>query len=222
MDELVKEIDSWIDQIPSVASDVEYWLIRTQSGKYYDSFKEHNFIAIEHEEISLGLLHTLKTIHGEDTTSFFEALKAKVIELYPDDRSPGLTTNQIIRFVYKLKTNDVIIIPSENSKYLTFGVVTSNTIPELSEHQLNITGCPYRKRKKVKWNKTIKRSDLDPYLFKMLQSHQAISNINNYAELIQRNLRDFYLLNDEINLVLDVNPMMKSKQQIYLDLVIVF
>ncbi|MFX1707205.1 hypothetical protein PV783_24770 [Chitinophaga sp. CC14] len=150
------------------------------------------------------MLHDLKRASAGNAIAFFESLKAKVIEFYPDDKTPGLTTNQIIRFMYELKRGDLIIIPSENSRMLTFGVVSSDLIPELSEHALSISGCPYRKRKNVNWVKTVRRADMDPYLFKMLQAHQAISNISNYAELIERTLRDFYILNDEVNLVLDV------------------
>ncbi len=51
---LLQEIDSIIASIKNIPATRNYWLIRTQSGEYYESFRTHNFVAIEHEKISLA------------------------------------------------------------------------------------------------------------------------------------------------------------------------
>jgi restriction system protein len=53
-------------------------------------------------------------------------------------------------------------------------------------------------------DKNSQEKQLDPYLYKMLVSHQAITNANNYSQQIERTLSNFFIKNGEGNLILSV------------------
>ncbi len=125
-----------------------------------------------------------------------------------------MIAGQVLKFVVDLKKGDLVIIPSENSEIISIGEVTSSNIPELSQSELNQTGCPYKKRKPIKWLKDIIRDNLDPYLYRMLQAHQAINNISAYGDIVERTIGNFYIKEDEANLILQVeqNDDINAKQ----------
>lgn len=200
---LLQEIDNIIAQIKEIPASRNYWLIRTQSGEFYDSFRQHKFVAIEHEQISLYEVNKILEKNGKDTKAALKELKALSQKKYPDDRF-GLIAGQVMKFVAELKKGDIVIIPSSNSEIISIGEVTSSTIPELTQAELLKTECPYKKRKPVKWIKDIPRDSLDPFLYRMLQAHQAINNITRYSDIVERTIGNFYIKGDEANLVLEV------------------
>jgi hypothetical protein len=162
----------------------------------------HNIFAI----IKISVFTFVKEIKENSSTDldFRNQLKEFVEKTYPD-RQYGLITNQILRFVFEVKKGDIVVIPSENSDFISMGEITDTNILVQSESTFNSTNCDYTKRKSVKWIKTFTRKNLDPYLYKTFQAHQAINNITNYAAIIERSLGDFYKIGDEVNLVLNVN-----------------
>ena len=102
------------------------------------------------------------------------------------------------------------MIPSENSKSVSIGEVTSSIVeldadapyvlPEKGQHRK----CPFIKRKPVKWIKEVKRAQLDPLLYKLLFSHHFISDGSAYENIIDGMLHDFYIKGRETYLILDV------------------
>lgn len=201
--QLLEEIDNFIAQIKEIPAKRNYWLVRTQAGQFYNSFRTHNFVAIEHEKISLYEINQVLLKNKDDKKSALNELKANSKIKYPDDK-PGIIAGQIYKFVVELKKGDLVIIPSSNSDIISIGEVTSSTIPELTQAQLTKTECDYKKRKTVKWLKDISRDSLDPYLYKMLQAHQAINNITAYGDIVERTIGNFYIRENEANLVLQV------------------
>jgi restriction system protein len=202
--DLLSELESIISNFKSIPKKRNYWLIRTQSGDYYDSFYKHGFVAIEHEKISLFEIKRIRDQHKDDKDSVYKELRELSEKKYPDEKRPGLIASQIIRFVIELKKGDIVIIPSEKSEQVSIGEVSSSAIPEMTERELEITGCPYKKRKAVKWIDTLSRQSLDPYMYRVLQAHQAINNISDYADIIERTIGNFYIKDEEANLVLEV------------------
>lgn len=201
----IEQLLSKVDEIETISDTREYWLIRTQSGKFYEKFLEHDFIAIDHEKLTLKSLYDLRKKFPQEK-DLKDELKTHLESIYNDDEfNSSLAASQIIKFVYHIKKNDIIVIPSSGSAKLSFGIVTDTKLPEVSETEKTITECDYSKRKKVKWIKTIPKERLDPYLYKMLVSHQAITNANSYSQEIERSLSNFFIKNGEGNLVLSVH-----------------
>jgi restriction system protein len=215
MSDLNQQLTAFIDKIDSIPNNKKYWLIRTESGNYFESFNSFNYVAINYEDITYKKVYDLKK-NSINEKNFKENLKLLVSKTYPE-RQSGLITNQILKFLYEIKKGDVIIIPSENSEFVSFGEILNNELLVHSESMFNSSGCNYTKRKAVKWLKTINRKQLDPYLFKTFQAHQAINNITNYASIIERSLGDFYKIDNEISLVFNVKKEtnIKAKDLLY-------
>lgn len=203
MTDIKEQITNLISKIVSVSSEKNYWLVRTEAGSHFESFNSFNFVALGYEEVSIKVVNEIRGKSSSDL-DFRNQLKDYVRKQYPDKQA-GLITNQILKFIYDVKAGDIVVIPSENSDYVSMGEITDTNILVHSENLFNSTKCDYTKRKSVKWIKTFTRKNLDPYLYKTFQAHQAINNITTYANIIERSLGDFYKIGDEINLVLNVN-----------------
>ncbi|WP_308722520.1 hypothetical protein [Paenibacillus polysaccharolyticus] len=208
MEKLTHFIEENEIPIVIIPEDRKYWLVRTQSGEFYDEFFHDGFIGIGWNEFS-DIDKFLNTEKDEMTGLISITYK-------PEDEAekppqPGRIYGQIHRFLFELNINDIVMIPSGNSSHISFGIIESDTyIEEVSETGLDMGLCPFIKRRKVNWIKTVQRDKLDPYLYRMMQAHQAISNANDYANYIDRTLHSFYLKGDKAHFVVDV----KQEKQI--------
>ncbi|KAF1341723.1 restriction endonuclease [Bacillus subtilis] len=193
LEELIEEYEIPVVQIDDKR---KYWLVRTQSGEYYEQFYFENFISVGWDEFN-------------DIEKFKTADKSVIIKeiekAYPENKKPGLIYSQIKRFLFELSPGDVVMIPSPNSTRISFGIILSDVeIKNISETDIEEGECPFTKRRNVKWLKTIRRAELDPYLYKMMHTHLTISNATEYAEVIDRTLHSFYIKKGTAHLVLEV------------------
>lgn len=213
--DLYEEILEISDQIGlnKIDSERNYWLVRSRGGQYFDEFYFENFIAIGWNRAS-----DIKAIEQGKID-----LKTEIGEHYPNEKRPGYVANQIIRFVNEMKSGDIVLTPNKDSKFVAFGeIIEDDAYIEdiddaiLLEEQCELSGadlveeneelqCPYIKRRRVRWIKTIKRSKLDPYLFKLLYSHNTISDASEYASYIDRSLHSFFVKNGEFHIIYEVN-----------------
>ncbi|MBU5440348.1 hypothetical protein KQI42_20335 [Tissierella sp. MSJ-40] len=194
-----------------------YWLVRSKAGEYFDDFYFEGFIAIGWNKVS-----SIETIKSNS-----EDVKKEVEKFYPKEKRPGYVANQIIRFVDEMKSGDIVLVPNKDSKFVVFGELIEDDIYieqiedaecleeeyELSDAELledyfaedvERKQCLYIKRRKVKWIKTIKREKLDPYLFRLLYSHNTISDANEYASYIDRSLYSFFVKGKEFHAIYEV------------------
>lgn len=51
----------------------------------------------------------------------------------------------------------------------------------------------------------------------MFTAHQAVNNVNEYAEIIERSINDMFVLDDEAHIVINIEFWKKLRQRIYLD-----
>lgn len=190
---LDKFLEDFTPDIEKIDDTRNYWLVRTESGTYYNDYTSGNYIAIGWDEFS--------NISEFSSKIMSENMANKISKEYPD-KQPGRIYNQIRKFLFDIKIGDVVMIPSENSRVINFGIVTSDYI---ARENNNIDSCPFIKSKSVNWIKSINRNKLDPYLFKMMQAHQTINNAKDYAHYIDRTMYSFYEKNDKSYLILPVN-----------------
>lgn len=201
--DLKQELDDFVATLPIINENRDYWLIRTQSGAFFETFRINNFVGIEYDEISYSVISSLKKQYPEQP-DFIQALKSLVKKAYPNEAQPGLIAGQISKFLYDIKKGDIIVIPSENSRYISIGCVTETPVHLATESEMLKTNCDYTFRKRVKWLKTLDRDTLDPYLYKVLFAHQAINNLYQYSEYIERSLNDFFVKDGEAHLILEI------------------
>lgn len=201
---LQQQIETLLSNFQSIPATRKYWLVRTLGGKYYDSFREYKYIALGHDEIKYSVIDDIRRNAKNDNGETLKGLRALCETVYNKDSRPGLIASQIFKFIFEIKKNDIVVIPSEHSEEIAIGVVASTASLEVSESEINKTDCPFTKRKRIKWTRTISRQDLDPYLFKVLQAHQAINEITHYSDTIERTIGNFYIKENSGNLVLDI------------------
>lgn len=191
--DLIEEYDL---PIVEINPDRQYWLVRTFAGEHYEEFFHDDFIAISWNEFS-------------DIERFKKVEKSVLVKeienTYPDEKRPGHIYGQMDRFIRQISVGDVVMIPSKNSTHISFGLIASDVyVRELSESAIDQEICTFKKARDVKWLKTIKRDDLDPYLYKLMQSHQTVNSANDYSDVIDRTLHSFYIKDNTAHFVLDV------------------
>lgn len=223
-------IDSIASQfsIPQVDPSRNYWLVRTSSGTHFADFQFNNYIAIGWDKITIDLMinndektvkRIIESVYGTSRTQNDED---------EDDDGNGtgkITTiyNKISRFVKELKKGDVVIIPSKNSAYLGFGVITSDAYEDVTyieryageKSDSEIKPCSFYKRRNVKWLKVVPKHEADIYLLKSLSSHHSISSINDCKLFVNRTLYDFYSIDNEVHAIFRTeNPKAMSFREL--------
>lgn len=185
--------------IPIIPKTKNYWLVRTQGGKYYEEYRKNGFIAINWDEISVN---DIKNLSRED-------LENKIKEYYPKKKKPGRAAGQLKTFTNLIKKGDTVVITSYSSNQFSVGEVLEDDCytEEVSPKQLEVNNklCSFQKRKKVKWIKEVHKWDVEFSMFKLLQHAQnTISDANDYADVIESMIHDFYIRGAKAELTLRV------------------
>jgi restriction system protein len=201
-------IDQIIHELPSVNSKRNYWFVRTQGGSYYDDYIEKGIIAIGYDKIRLD---EIKNLSVENYPKYLYELGATVKARYKDELKPNYIASQLIKFMHASKRGDIVLIPSYGSEKISFGeIVSTNAFKELIVPKDRYI-CPFQKRKRVKWYKTIRRDALDPNLYRLMYSHHTITEGNSYSPFIDKILNSFFVKDNIAHLILDVQAENKIK-----------
>lgn len=182
-----------------------YWFVRTNGGLFYDEYKNENFIAVGYNNI---VSIDLKKISSD--SSYKDALIEKIkVAIDTNDTKqirPTLVFNQLNRFINEMQIGDIVLIPSVNSQYISFGEITSNLEIITSDKSTEEEGkCPFAKRRKIHWIRTISREKLDPYLYKAIYSHHVITDVSESSGYINRSLSSLYVENNKAHITFRVN-----------------
>ena len=193
--------------IPIVNERRRYWFVRTVGGQYREEFIDEKFIGINWNDFSD--IDSLKRC--KDDVEHKISLRDQLAETFDGNiKKAGRILGQITRFVYEMRKGDVVIIPTENSTKITFGIIesdlyieqfTSDKLEELRQEGK----CDYLKRRKVNWVKTVYRENLDPVLYNMCRAHQTISCCDEYDMNIDRLLEPIYFKNGKVYFTVRVN-----------------
>lgn len=191
-------LNKLIESITELNKDINYWFIRTDSGLYFDTYYDNDFIGIGWNYITVEDLRTKTDVEIKEKIAKHEQLDISI------NKSKGKVTaiyNKLKRFE-NLAKGDIIIIPSESSIKYAFGIIEDSNIYVDSDQSNN---CEYYKRKKVKWIQKSYVDDLDPIFYKIKVSRHAISDINKYASYIDSVTENLYRKGDYSYFVLDIN-----------------
>lgn len=109
--------------IPEISNERQIWLIRTNGGLYYNDFTTNKYVALGWDAVSVDLL--LNSSISND------AKKEKINELYPDEKRPGLIFSQLYNFHCVMNNGDLVLIPSEGTKFIRVGIL-GETVEEVS------------------------------------------------------------------------------------------
>ncbi|MUV06966.1 hypothetical protein GOP80_07230 [Planococcaceae bacterium Storch 2/2-2] len=178
--------DIFEETIPFISSKKNYWLFRTNSGKYYEEFRRKGIIAINWNEI------TLEDINGLTE----EEIKLKLKKNYPNQSKHGRTYSQLRIFSKIMKEGDTVVITGPSSYKFTIGEIEAD---DVYEEKVDIPAddkktCPYYKRRKIKWLKEVGKFEVDMPMFKLLQHAQhTITDAMDYADVIESMVHDFFI-----------------------------
>jgi hypothetical protein len=231
MEQSTSSFQDFLNFIPSVNPERNYWLVRTSAGSNYADFISGNYIAIGWNEVTAFDLHQIKM--NPTDKILYESIRDKVVsENKTDDEEYSKGTQsyqsrsmgQLLKFVYEIKKGDIVVIPSYNSDSLSFGEVLSTPLISINSSKNINENCTYEKRKRVKWlKKGVSRNSLESNLYKFIFAHQTVNNITEYSDFINNFLFDFYQVDGNYSLVLRVRSDAKigafAMNQFYSDLV---
>ncbi len=193
--------------IKSIADDVRFWMVRTKKGYFYKEFVTKGFVALGWNEI----------LEGTDLSDE-KTIKAHIHNTYKDKR-PGLALNKCKNFISEIKENDILVIPSEGSKKITFAFVGDyyedyawTTEDELDitykidnkEVELNTIECPYIKRRKIDVIKTVNNIGLNYHLLSAISAYHGLCNFDEYGKYILDCIYDIYIYKNDISFSVNV------------------
>jgi restriction system protein len=191
-------INELVKKVSEISSGVDYWFVRTDYGKYFETFYNNGFIAIGWNEVTLEELKS---------GNLNEQLRSKIINIEKLDPSKSTTKGRVTTTINKLnnfvnlKKGDVIIIPSRNSSRYAFGVVSSGKVI-IDNNKTN--DCDFYKRKEVNWITIKNINDLDPNFYRMRITQHTISKVGDYSDYIDNVIKKLYIKNDNTHFVLDI------------------
>ncbi|SDB89443.1 hypothetical protein SAMN05421734_102254 [Pelagirhabdus alkalitolerans] len=180
-----------MDFLPKIPESKNYWLVRTNQGKYYNDYNRNSFIGIGWNDITLDDMNS----ENEDD------IKLLIKEFYPKTAKIGRVYNQLRIFSKVFKKNDMIVITGPSSNSFLIGEIHSDNVYsteiEQEETEQDNAFCPYEKRWDVKWLKELHKWDVEMPMFKLLQHAQhTITDANSYKDVIQSLVSDFYARED--------------------------
>ncbi|MBD9338129.1 MAG: hypothetical protein EGP69_09425 [[Ruminococcus] faecis] len=197
-------------EIKEIDSETRFWMIRTKKGYFYDEFIANRFVAVAWNII------TKDTVISEQTKG---TIANRILTDYPGIKRPTTAINKCVSFINEIKENDIIVIPSEGSRYITFArageyyeekentVEVEKTVIDSIENNtvlINEIACPYLKRRHIDIIMTVKSEDLNPNLFRAISNHHGISNLDGYAKNILSTIYNVYTYKNDINIVFNV------------------
>lgn len=159
-----------------MSKNIELYCVRAEFGTYTQQFIDGNYVAI-------GWLPNNDLLEIKSRDEIYPLYKTE----YPNDTSNvviGQQVGQIARFLLEINAGDYVITPAQNTEFIYYGTVEVDAYfyGDVSD------GCPFRHRKRVKWNKTpIQRSQFSVPFQNTIRSSLTvfyISHKNNFFTTI--------------------------------------
>jgi hypothetical protein len=207
----IKELLNY--QLPYVNGNVNFWMVRTKKGYFYDEYINDSYVALGWNIIDLS------TDIGSIEKEQLEVLKENIKNIYGDKR-PGQAISKCKKFMYELKIGDIIMIPGIHDDKIAFAEVGEYYEREdlNEENEIEVTTqidmenipvysveCPYKKRRKIKVIKVINYKDLHVKLLKVLSSYQGICNLNEYGKYILDMIYPIYYWREAYSFQMHIN-----------------
>ena len=148
-------VQEFLDGLPHLYSNSDYWLFRASGGKYYTDFNLNNYVGIGWNDITLDDIeesgNTIDFMKKIVKSKLFSNNSSNIEESSPNldeedllriledaDLNPNETNNinnpsrkisaiagQLLKLYYDLKINDLVLVPSEGSEMFLVGKITS-------------------------------------------------------------------------------------------------
>ena len=139
---LCESLDKLANQVLESTANRRYWLIRTSSGTLYPEFVDNSYVALNRNSIPYSELRSAKEEYGQANQTIKKVkdtlMERGIIGCLEEtsnnpERALSIAISQVYKFVYEIKKNDIVVIPSENSDYISIGYFNDNYIADNSE-----------------------------------------------------------------------------------------
>ena len=169
-----------------IPDNINYWLIRTYSGKYYATFLSQKFVGIGWAwEKNLCETEKIKPSH-ENYTSAVKQYKHS-----------SYYSRIIATFNDTLNINDVVICPAYRSSKVLLGRIISDVV-------FQDDYFPYPRTRAVEWIKEIDWTDIPQKMFRFLSTQHGMCSANDIAPEVDRLMYPFYTSKGKAYLTLKV------------------
>ena len=196
--------------IEDISEDTNFWLVRTNGGRFYTEYKEYSFIALGWNYVDSENVY-------ENDEGELKQLKEELERIY-EKKKGGTIFNKCVRFIDEMSEGDIVMVPNAENEEVFFARVGDYYEEEIDyireievlkrlndkeDYGIQLK-CPYKKRRKIEVIKVIKGCRLNPNLFRALASSHGISNINKYSDFVLSSIHNLYIRNNKLNLVVNI------------------
>lgn len=231
-----------IDYFPS---DINYWLIRTNGGRWFEEFFELNHVTIISDNYYLSDFNNLNTLKqfknrvktlnnriqnkiSKKFSHLADEERNKLIKLLTlSSRQCTVLSKRLFTFIQKINIGDYIIIPNINSNSYKIGIVKSNA----NEYSTTKMKAINRKAKsdkftpsnnklyrKIEWIKEINKYELDSDILNKTYNHQTIINLTEYKNKINSLLNSIFIQDGLLHINLNVSRKESINNKLWLKL----
>jgi hypothetical protein len=209
----MNSIEEYINRLPKVSPHANYWMVRTNSGEYYDVFRKHGKIAISYAEIHSGIIKRGPT----DRAKFYEYL-APHLEGKVEKTKIGLAIGQVYRFYKEIKKGDCVLIPNCNSEKVLIGFIKDDSPEDYTFRDNEEITCPNIHSRSVEWAEEKYRDEFNPTMLGLFYSHHAIVTANEYSDYINGAIHDIFIQESAAHLLIEVRHSGKIKARVLFEL----
>lgn len=202
-------------KIKEIGADINFWMVRSKSGFFYNEFVSDGFIALGWNIIDSKTDFSKQSI---------EILKDKIEERYGDKRPMG-PINKCQHFIEDVKEGDYVIIPNAGSSEIAVAIVGeyyeedcdywdeihANQKIKNRECEINSIKCPYKKRRSIELLLRIQTEKIGFNLLKGMTSKHGLSDMNGYATDILNCVYNCYAYNDDIMFSINIDKRTSIK-----------
>lgn len=173
---------------------------KNKKGYFYNEFISKRFVALAWNNI---------TQNTDFSESSRDSLKDDILMEFNEIQRPSTVINKCISFINEIHTDDILVIPSARSSYITFALagdyfedetktveLEKNIIFRIENHDVDINdvSCPYKKRRHITLLRTVKNEELNYSLCRAISNYHGISSLDSYAKQILNTLYNYYML----------------------------
>jgi len=192
-------------EIFQVPEDRRYWVVRAESGRYYEHFIKYGLIALGH----LNCIHQNNTPEGEKYFPDENELKAS-FKRYHDsqEHSKQSTTakiTQIKSFIYDMSIGDWVV--TVGNSFIRFGriigdsYIDNNVLTVAYDHDEDRKlDMDFTLRRTVSWGPYISKKELPYGLSQSLKSNLTVFSLDRHWEAVHHSLYPAFMKGERLYL----------------------